>query len=212
MSTAARPKVKGPRVWLDMDQQELDDAYDQIDYAPNRDQVRGASPTARRRPRRSARRGASPTGRRRSKGSTSIARSPTRRSRSSFTAAPGATARSDFSVLAEPFMHAGAHFVVLDFINVDDAGGDLMPCRAGAPRDRLDLTTPRASAATHRLHFSHSSGAHLAGCAVTRLGEGRPAQGRAQGRDAVVRHVRPQTGAAVGPLEIRQVHRRDEDD
>jgi len=32
-------RAKGPRVWLDMDQQELDDAYDQIVYAPNRDQV-----------------------------------------------------------------------------------------------------------------------------------------------------------------------------
>src|SRR5436309_14731032 len=31
--------AKGPVVWLDMDQQELDDAYDQIIYAPNREQV-----------------------------------------------------------------------------------------------------------------------------------------------------------------------------
>src|SRR5438309_11081222 len=36
---AQTPRAKGPRVWLDMDQQELDDAYDQIVYAPNRDQV-----------------------------------------------------------------------------------------------------------------------------------------------------------------------------
>src|SRR6516162_4958118 len=33
------PRVKGPLVWLDMDQQALDDAYDQVVYAPNRDQV-----------------------------------------------------------------------------------------------------------------------------------------------------------------------------
>src|SRR6202050_3958677 len=38
-ATAAATKVKGPIVWLDMDQRELDDAYDQIVYAPNRDQV-----------------------------------------------------------------------------------------------------------------------------------------------------------------------------
>ena len=38
-ATAATAKAKGPIVWLDMDQQELDDAYDQIVYAPNRDQV-----------------------------------------------------------------------------------------------------------------------------------------------------------------------------
>jgi arylformamidase len=28
-------QVKGPLVWLDMDQKELDDAYDQSVYAPN---------------------------------------------------------------------------------------------------------------------------------------------------------------------------------
>ncbi len=39
-SALAKPsRAKGPLVWLDMDQQELDDAYDQLVYAPNRDQV-----------------------------------------------------------------------------------------------------------------------------------------------------------------------------
>src|SRR5215475_15305313 len=41
-STAVRPqapRARGPLVWLDMDQQALDDAYDQIVYAPNREQV-----------------------------------------------------------------------------------------------------------------------------------------------------------------------------
>src|SRR5262249_42979084 len=32
---AAPARQKGPRVWLDMDQQELDDAYDQMKYAAN---------------------------------------------------------------------------------------------------------------------------------------------------------------------------------
>src|SRR5208282_1873477 len=35
----SQPDVKGPRVWLDLDQQELDDAYDQSKYVPNRDQL-----------------------------------------------------------------------------------------------------------------------------------------------------------------------------
>src|ERR1700730_15149508 len=38
---AAQPqgaRAKGPPVWLDMDQKELDDAYDQSAYRPNRDQ------------------------------------------------------------------------------------------------------------------------------------------------------------------------------
>src|SRR5438552_7060272 len=37
MQQAAR--AMGPLVWLDMDQKALDDAYDQLVYAPNRDQV-----------------------------------------------------------------------------------------------------------------------------------------------------------------------------
>ena len=39
-SALAQP-AKGPRVWLDMDQKELDDAYDQSVYAPNQPQVTG---------------------------------------------------------------------------------------------------------------------------------------------------------------------------
>ena len=37
--TPPAPRVKGPRVWLDMDQKELDDAYDQRVYASNVPQV-----------------------------------------------------------------------------------------------------------------------------------------------------------------------------
>jgi arylformamidase len=37
--STALAKPKGPIVWLDMDQQQLDDAYDQLVYAPNRDQL-----------------------------------------------------------------------------------------------------------------------------------------------------------------------------
>ena len=39
-SAPARRRAKGPLVWLDMDQQELDDAYDQTVYAPNREEIR----------------------------------------------------------------------------------------------------------------------------------------------------------------------------
>src|SRR5258708_39122351 len=35
----AAPRTKGPLVWLDMDQTELDNAYDQAVYAPNQPQV-----------------------------------------------------------------------------------------------------------------------------------------------------------------------------
>src|SRR5260370_15193589 len=33
------PRVKGPLVWLDMDQQDLDEAYDPLVNAPNRDYI-----------------------------------------------------------------------------------------------------------------------------------------------------------------------------
>jgi arylformamidase len=34
-TTQQTPDMKGPRVWLEMDQKELDDAYDQSVWAPN---------------------------------------------------------------------------------------------------------------------------------------------------------------------------------
>src|ERR1700693_2126250 len=40
-SPAQPQRVKGPRVWLDLDQKELDDAYDQSVYAPNQPQITG---------------------------------------------------------------------------------------------------------------------------------------------------------------------------
>src|SRR5262245_32390616 len=33
------PRTKGPLVWLDMDQQDLDEAYDQRVYAPNQPNI-----------------------------------------------------------------------------------------------------------------------------------------------------------------------------
>ena len=79
-------------------------------------------------------------------------------------------AASEFTFLAEPFVRAGGNFVVLDFVTVDDAGGSLFPMveqvrraigwvyrnadKFGGDRERLYL-------------ISHSSGSHLAGCAVT---------------------------------------------
>ena len=43
------PRIKGPPVWLDLDQQELDDAYDQSVYAFNTATSASASPLAPRR-------------------------------------------------------------------------------------------------------------------------------------------------------------------
>ena len=77
---------------------------------------------------------------------------------------------AESALYAEPLVGAGAHAVIIDFINVDQAGGDLLPmyqqvCRAiawtwrnaetfGGDRERFYLS-------------AHSSGAQLAGCALT---------------------------------------------
>src|SRR5260370_26352280 len=39
------PRAKGPRVWLDLDQKELDDAYDHSLHAPNQPQITARYPT-----------------------------------------------------------------------------------------------------------------------------------------------------------------------
>ncbi len=172
--TATAPaRVKGPIVWLNMDQQELDDAYDQIVYAPNRDQV------AKRRLANSAdalRRIGKPA--RYAYGPTPIEGLDVYR-----TAKPNAPvaifvhggawrngAASEFTVLAEPFVHLGAHFVVLDFTNVDDAGGSLFPMVEQVRRavGWVFRNAEKFGGDRNRLHLiSHSSGSHLAGCTVT---------------------------------------------
>ena len=68
------------------------------------------------------------------------------------------------------FINAGAHFVVLDFVQVQKAGGNLMPmARQVAQRGRLGLQERRTASAAIRIAFTssgHSSGAHLAGCTL----------------------------------------------
>src|SRR5262249_55674806 len=114
-------RAKGPLVWLDMDQQELDDAYDQIVYAPNRDHVGkrriANSETARAvigEPQRVA------------YGPTAIEHLDIYRCQRADApvnvfvhgGAWRANRAADYAFLAEPFVKAGAHYVVLDFINV----------------------------------------------------------------------------------------------
>jgi arylformamidase len=174
-TAAPAARAKGPPVWLDMDQQELDDAYDQVVYAPNRDQVgkrRIANSVSARSvigaPERAA------------YGPTAIEQVDIYRSRRAQGSAPvnifihggawRANRAADYAFLAEPFVKAGAHYVIVDFTNVDETGGDLFPMieqvrRAvgwvyrnaktfGGDPDRLYLS-------------SHSSGSHIGGCVVT---------------------------------------------
>jgi arylformamidase len=162
-------RVKGPRVWLDLDQAELDDAYDQSVYAPNQKQVTGRYVTNSEAVR--ARLGAP---RRFAYGPT-----PAEGLDVYATKRPDAPinvfihggawrvgAAKDYAFPAELFVQAGAHFVVLDFAPVQELGGSLMPM---AEQVRRAIAWVHRNAKSFggdpdRLYVSgHSSGAHLAG-------------------------------------------------
>ena len=168
----ARPRAKGPLVWLDMDQQELDDAYDQTVYAPNRDQIR-----ARRVANNAITLGIIGEPERVSYGAAEIEKLDIYKTKT-----PNAPimiyihggawkggSSSQVAYMAEVFINAGAHFIAVDFNNVTETDGSIFPMvdqvrRAvawvyqnakafGADADQLYLT-------------GHSSGGHLAACIV----------------------------------------------
>jgi arylformamidase len=166
---AQQTKAKGPAVWLDMDQAELDAAYDQIKYAPNLPQITRRYATSSDAVR--ARLGAP---RRYSYGTTAIEALdvyPTNRANAPINifihggAWRGGLAK-DFGYPAELFTHAGAHYVVPDFINVLEANGNLM---AMAEQVRRAVAWVYRNAHTfggdpNRIYVAgHSSGGHLAG-------------------------------------------------
>jgi arylformamidase len=164
---------KGPIVWLDMDQQELDAAYDQSKYAPNQTQVHERRLINSKRARAAL---GEPL--RLAYGTSAIEQLDVYRAARAD--APilvfihGGAWRNgrsaDFTFLAEPFVRAGAHVAILDFTNIDDAGGNLMVM---AKQVRSAVAWVAKNAATFggdpaKLYVAgHSSGGHLAGCVVT---------------------------------------------
>ena len=167
------PLLKGPPVWLDMDQAELDAAYDQSKYAPNLAQI-----TARYATNSEALRARLGAPRRCAYGDTPIEGLDvymTKRPNAAINifihggAWRGGLAK-DFGYAAELFVHAGAHCVVPDFINVIEAGGSLMPM---AEQVRRAVAWVRRNAQSfggdpERIYVSgHSSGGHLAGVVLT---------------------------------------------
>ena len=167
------PHEKGPLVFLDYDQIELDAAYDQAVYQPNILQLnkRWASNSARTR----ARIGEPE---RRAYGDSGIEQLDLFRTAKSN--APifvfihgGAWIRGDaksYSAPAEMFVGAGAHYIVPDFTSVADAGGSLFPM---AEQMRRAIAWVWRNAASFggdpsRLYIGgQSSGAHLAAVALT---------------------------------------------
>jgi arylformamidase len=167
-------RSKGPPVWLDLDQQALDDAYDQEIYAPNRalivERRKAASERARAvlgPPQRIA------------YGPSDFERFDLYRANASN--APvnvfvhgGAWRRNkaaDYALQAEPLVRAGAHSVILDFVNVDEASGDLFPMYQQVRRALAFVWRNAESFGgdQSRIFISaHSSGSHLAACVLTR--------------------------------------------
>ena len=172
-SAVLAEKAKGPAVWLDMDQAELDAAYDQIKYAPNLPQI-----TRRYATNSDAVRSRLGAPRRVSYGSTAIEAldiyATSRANAPIHVFIHGGAWRGglakDFGYPAELFVHAGAHYVVPDFINVVEANGNLM---AMAEQVQRAVAWVYRNAGTfggdaNRIYVSgHSSGGHLAGVALT---------------------------------------------
>jgi arylformamidase len=170
---AQATRAKGPLVWLDMDQQALDDAYDQVVYAPNRDQV-----GKRRIANSDKARAVIGNPDRVAYGPTEIEKLDIYRTKQANApvnifvhgGAWRANRAADYACLAEPFVKAGAHYVVLDFINVDEAGGNLFPM---VEQVRRAVAWVYKNAKTfggdpNRLYLTaHSSGSHIGGCVVT---------------------------------------------
>ena len=166
------PRVKGPRVWLDLDQKELDDAYDQSVYAPNQAQITGRYVTNSELTR--ARLGAPLRFAYGSAPVEGLDVHATKRPNAPVNVfVHGGAWRGGFAknyaFPAELFVNAGANFVVLDFGPVQDFGGNLT-MMAEQVRRALAWVYRNAKefgGDASRLYVSgHSSGAHLAGAAL----------------------------------------------
>jgi arylformamidase len=161
------------KVFLDYDQKALDDAYDQAVYAPNRDQIlkrlARTSELVRQRV-------GSPEG-------FSYGEMPIERLelyRCAKAKAPinvfihGGAWRAglarDYGYPAEMHLRAGAHFAAVDFNNVLETGGDLLPMAEQVRRAIAWVykNIENLGGSADRIYVSGtSSGAHLAGVAAT---------------------------------------------
>jgi arylformamidase len=170
-TNAEPPRSKGPLVWLDMDQKELDDAYDQTVYAPNqpllakRRTAASAAVLQRFRPERFAY-GASEHEK------LDIYKTHKPNAPVNVYVHGGAWRNGqakDFAGPAEMFVNAGANFVVLDFVQIQETGGNLLPMAQQVRRAVAWVYKNAASfgADPQRVYITgHSSGAHLSGCTL----------------------------------------------
>ena len=161
------------RVFLDYTQEELDRAYDQSAYAPNREQLLArlahTSELARRRlgaPERCAYGDAPIEG-------LDLYRTKAQRAPICVFVHGGAWRAGlarDYAFPAEVLLRAGAHYAALDFANVLETGGDLMPMAEQVRRGIAWVcrNAERLGADARRVYVAGtSSGAHLGGVAAT---------------------------------------------
>jgi arylformamidase len=165
-------RVKGPAVWLDLDQQDLDDAYDQPVYAFNQQNIAERREANNEKvlaiigkPQRVA------------YGPAEIEKVDIYKTRRPNAPAlvyiHGGSWRNGRSAqvafMAEPFIRAGAHFIAVDFNNVFETKGDLFPMVDQCRRAVAWVYRNAASLGgdPEQLYLcGHSSGGHLAGCVV----------------------------------------------
>jgi len=172
-AASSSAQKKGEVVWLDMDQQQLDNAYDQEVYAPNRNQI-----VERRLANSEIARSILGPPQRVAYGPTEIEKLDI--FRTTRPNAPinifihgGAWRRNkaaDYAVQAELFVRAGAHHVIPDFINVDEAEGSLFPMAEQVRRAIVWVYQNASSFGGDptRLYLTgHSSGAQLGACMAT---------------------------------------------
>ncbi|HEU4661929.1 MAG TPA: alpha/beta hydrolase [Pseudolabrys sp.] len=167
------PHAEGPHVWMNMDQVELDAAYDQSFYAPTLRQIikRYASSSEEVRTRLGA-------PKRVSYGPTAVEMldifTTKKPNAPTFVFIHGGAWRGgeakNYAFPAEMFVNAGAHYIALDFINVIAAKGDIA---AMADQVRRAIVWVHKNASSFggnadRLYIGgHSSGGHLCGVALT---------------------------------------------
>ena len=163
------PRVKGPRVWLDMDQAELDAAYVRAepaaDHSALRHQQRGRT--------RTPGRPAAPCLRCHPIEGLDIYTTKRPNAPINIFIHGGAWRvglAKEYAFAAELFVHAGAHLVLPDHVWVQDAGGNLIPL-AEQVRRAVGWVYRNAHSFggnPNRIYVSgHSSGAHLAGVVLT---------------------------------------------
>jgi arylformamidase len=172
-SASSAPPAKGPLVYRDYDQAELDAAYDQTVWAPNSAQIEerfaSASTLARKRVGEPQRFAYGPT----PIEQVEVFRTDRPNAPVQLFLHGGAWRRGrarDYSFVAEAFVKAGAHVVIPDFAWVQDVNGSLT-AMADQVRRAIAWTIRNSSTFggdASRLYVTgHSSGGHLAAAALT---------------------------------------------